>query len=108
MKANAFYISVRDKGLTLEEAERLTCEEVSEHVNEQIDLGLFENLKGTLIEEIKREQCQTILQNIESQLVGGNRVWLKDNFPESEFGIDAKRRIVHIYLDGKEVNEEDQ
>ena len=106
MKANVFYKAIKDKGLTLDQVEQLECQGAVEFIGEPIDSCFFENLKGTLIEELKQLQCRTILQELENQLVGGNRIWLKTNFPEAVFEINSKNRVVYIYLDGKPADEE--
>ena len=93
-------------GLSLDQVENLNYEDVTEYLGESVDSGFFENLKGTLIDELKEAQCQTILQDLQNQLSGGNRVWLKTNFPESVFEIDVESRVVHIYLDGRAASEE--
>jgi len=68
---------------------------------ERIPDGLFANAKDRLLRELDRAKWQTALDGLKEQLIGGSRVWLQNNFPDTEFAVDHRRRTVTIFFEGK-------
>jgi predicted NAD-dependent protein-ADP-ribosyltransferase YbiA (DUF1768 family) len=65
-----------------------------------IDDKVFEVAKKAVLRELERAKWQKALKDLKAQLTGGDRVWLKNNFPDAEFKIDHRGKIVTIYLKG--------
>jgi len=57
-------------------------------------------------DELERAKWQKALEGLKAQLIGGGRVWLKENYPNAEFEINFKRKTVTIYFEGKPVVED--
>lgn len=71
-----------------------------------VDDKVFEVAKKAVLRQLERRKWQKVLSDLKAQLVGGNRVWLKNNFPAAEFEIDHRAKVVRIYLEGKIIVEE--
>ena len=71
-----------------------------------IDDKVFEVAKKAVLRELERAKWQKVLSELKAQLTGGDRVWLKNNFPDAEFKIDHRRKVITIYLEGKPVMED--
>lgn len=63
--------------------------------------GMFVNAKAKLLREMERAKWRAILDGLKDQLTGGNRVWLKNNFPDVEFAVNHRRKTVTIFFEGK-------
>ncbi len=67
---------------------------------DRIPDGMFANAKAKLLREYERAKWQAVLDGLKEQLIGGNRVWLKDNFPDVEFAINHWSKTVTIFFEG--------
>jgi len=65
-----------------------------------ISEGALLNVKKKLIKDRAERRMQEVLQGLKDQLMGGSRVWLKSNYPDSVIVKDTKRRSVTIHFDG--------
>ncbi len=68
---------------------------------ERIPDGMFANAKAKLLREVERTKCQAALDGLKDQLIGDNRVWLQNNFPDAEFAVDHRSKTVTIFFEGK-------
>ncbi len=68
---------------------------------ERFSDGMFVNAKAKLLREVERTKWQAALDGLKDQLIGGNRVWLKNNFPNVEFAVDHRSKTVTIFFEGK-------
>ena len=95
----------------------LTSEQVADATKKQaatmmdtdavyVDDKVFEVAKKAVLRDIERAKWQKALDGLKAQLVGGGRVWLKENYPNAEFEINFKRKTVTIYFEGKPVVED--
>jgi len=95
----------------------LTSEQVADTTKAQaaaamgIDAGcvddkVFKVARGAVVRRLERDKWKKVLGNLKEQLVGGNRVWLKNNFPAADFEIDHRAKVVRIYLEGRSITEE--
>lgn len=71
-----------------------------------VDDKVFEVAKKAVLRELERRKWQKVLSDLKAQLVGGDRVWLKSNFPKAEFEINFRKKTVTIYFEGKIVVED--
>jgi len=71
-----------------------------------VDDKVFEVAKKAVLRELERRKWQKVLSDLKAQLVGGDRVWLKSNFPNAEFEANLRRKTVTIYFEGKIVVED--
>ena len=67
---------------------------------ERIPDGMFANAKSMLLRQRDMAKWQTALNGLKDQLIGGNRVWLQNNFPDAEFAVDHRRKTVTIFFEG--------
>jgi len=67
---------------------------------------VFEVAKKAVLRKLECRKWQKVLSDLKAQLVGGDRVWLKNNFPKAEFEMNHRTKIVRIYLEGKSTAEE--
>ncbi|MHC5059707.1 MAG: hypothetical protein ACYTFK_01290 [Planctomycetota bacterium] len=66
-----------------------------------IDDKVFEVAKKAVLRELEKAKWQKALEGLKAQLVGGDRVWLTNNFPDAEFEINFRRKTATIYFEGK-------
>lgn len=71
-----------------------------------VDDKVFEVAKKAVLRELERRKWQKALEGLKAQLIGGDRVWLMNNFPKAEFEINFRRKTVTIYFEGKIVVED--
>jgi len=71
-----------------------------------IDDKVYGVAKKAVLAELERAKWQKALEGLKAQLIGGGRVWLKENYPNAEFEINFKRKTVTIYFEGKPVVED--
>ena len=100
---------VDDNGLTSEQVTDATKTQAAAMMD--IDAGyiddkVFEVAKKAVLRELERAKWQKVLSELKAQLTGGDRVWLKNNFPDAEFKIDHRRKVITIYLEGIPVMED--
>ncbi len=100
---------VGDRGLTSEQVTNATKTQAAAMMG--IDAGyiddkVFEVAKKAVLRELERAKWQKVLSELKAQLTGGDRVWLRNNFPDAEFKIDHWRKVITIYLEGKPVMED--
>ena len=98
-----------DNGLTSEQVADTTKAQAAAAMGvdaEHIDDKVFGVARGAVVRELERNKWKKVLGNLKEQLVGGNRLWLENNFPSAEFEIDHRDKIVRIYLEGKSTAEE--
>ena len=96
-------------GLTSEQAADTTKAQAAATMGidaECVDDKVFEVARGAVVRELERNKWKNVLGNLKEQLVGGNRVWLKNNFTAAQFEIDHRAKVVRIYLEGKSAAEE--
>ena len=98
-----------DNGLTSEQVADATKAQAAAMMD--IDAGyvddkVFEVAKKAVLAELGRAKWQKVLEGLKAQLIGGNRVWLMNNFPDVEFEINFRRKTVTIYFEGKPVVED--
>ncbi len=112
---NVIYEKLRklaaDNGLTNEQVAEATREQAAKMMG--IDAGfiddkVFEVAKGAVVRELERDKWDGVLGDLKEQLVGGDKMWFRNNFPAAEFEIDHRTRTVRIYLEGKPAVEEVQ
>ena len=95
----------------------LTSEQVADATKKQaaammdtdavhIDDKVFEVAKKAVLAELERAKWQKALEGLKAQLIGGGRVWLEENYPNSEFEINFKRKTATLYFEGKPVVED--
>ena len=94
---------VGDNGLTSEQVTDATKAQAAAMMG--IDAGyiddkVFEVAKQAVLAELARAKWQKVLSELKAQLTGGDRVWLRNNFPDAEFKIDHKSRIITVFLEG--------
>lgn len=65
-----------------------------------VDDKVFEVARKAVLRELERRKWQKALKDLKAQLIGGDRVWLRNNFPDAEFKIDHRGKIVTIHLQG--------
>lgn len=100
---------VDDNGLTSEQVTDATKTQAAVMMN--IDAGyvddkVFEVARGAVLRELERAKWQKALEGLKAQLIGVDRVWLKNNFPKAEFEINPRKKTVTIYFEGKIVVED--
>ena len=98
-----------DNGLTSEQVTDATKAQAAKMMG--IDAGyvddkVFEVARGAVLRELERAKWQKALDGLKAQLIGGGRVWLKENYPNAEFEINFKRKTARIYFEGKPVVED--
>ena len=71
-----------------------------------VDDKVFEVARKAVLRELERAKWQKALKDLKAQLIGGDRVWLRNNFPDAEFKIDHRRKVIAIYLEGIPVMED--
>ena len=71
-----------------------------------MDDKVFEVAKKAVLRELERRKWQKALEGLKAQLIGGDRVWLMNNFPKAEFEINFRKKTVTIYFEGKPVVED--
>ena len=110
---NVIYEKLRavtdELGLTSEQVAVATKVQAAAMMNVDagcVDDKVFEVAKNALLAELERAKWQKVLSDLKAQLIGGNRVWLRENFPDAEFKIDHRRKVVAIYLEGIPVMED--
>jgi len=104
-----FKAVVIDGELTSERVADTTKAQAATMMNigaDYVDDKVFEVAKKAVLRELKRRKWQKVLSDLKAQLVGGDRVWLKSNFPNAEFETDFRRKTITIYLEGKNLSEE--
>jgi len=95
----------------------LTSEQVADATKKQaatmmgidadyVDDKVFEVARGAVLRELERAKWQKALDGLKAQLIGGGRVWLKENYPNAEFEINFRRKTACIYFEGKSVVED--
>lgn len=67
---------------------------------------IFDVAKARLLREYERMKWQNALEGLKTQLIGGARVWLQNNFPDAEFFVDHHRKAVTIFFEGKPAEDE--
>ena len=100
---------VDDNGLTSEQVTDATKAQAAKMMG--IDAGyvddkVFEVARGAVLRELERAKWQKVLKDLKAQLIGDDRVWLRNNFPDAEFKIDFRKKTVTIYFEGKIVVED--
>jgi len=100
---------VNDNGLTSEQVNDATKKQTATMMG--IDAGcvddkVFDVARGAVIRELERAKWQKALEGLKAQLIGGDRVWLMNNFPKAEFDINFRKKTVTIYFKGKSIAEE--
>jgi hypothetical protein len=94
---------VDDNGLTSEQVTDATKAQAAAMMDiddSYIDDKVFEVAKKAVLRELERTKWQKVLSELKAQLTGGDRVWLRNNFPDAEFKIDHRRKVVTIHLEG--------
>ena len=106
--ANVVYKKLKEAAeagnFSIAQVEAATKEQVASYFDidvERIRDGMFINAKAKLLREMERAKWQTVLDGLKDQLVGGNRVWLTNNFPDVEFAINHRSKTVTIFFEGK-------
>jgi len=94
---------VGDRGLTSKQVSDATKAQAAAMMG--IDTGyvddkVFEVAKKAVLAELARAKWQKVLSELKAQLTGGGRVWLRENYPDAEFKIDHRRKIITIHLEG--------
>ena len=98
-----------DNGLTSQQvtdASKAQAAAMMDIDDDYIDDKVFEVAKKAVLAELDRAKWQKALEGLKAQLVGVDRVWLKNNFPKAEFEINFRRKTVTIYFEGKPVVED--
>ncbi|MHC4326291.1 MAG: hypothetical protein ACYSUX_18630 [Planctomycetota bacterium] len=100
---------VDDNGLTSEQVIEATKAQAAALMDIEagyVDDKVFEVAKKAVLAELERAKWQKALKDLKTQLVGGDRVWLMNNFPKAEFEINFRKKTVTIYFEGKPVVED--
>ena len=111
--ANVIYEKLKnladDNGLTSEQVTDATKKQAATMMGidaVHIDDKVFEVAKRAVLAELERAKWQKALDGLKAQLIGGGRVWLKENYPKAEFEINFKRKTATLYFEGKPVVED--
>jgi len=111
--ANIIYEKLKkladDNGLTSEQVADTTKVQAAGAIG--IDAGyvddkVFEVAKEAVLAELEKAKWQKALEGLKAQLIGGDRVWLRENYPNAEFEINFKRKTAMLYFEGKPVVED--
>lgn len=104
-----FKAVVIDGKLTSERVADTTKAQAATMMNigaDYVDDKVFEVARGAVLRELERAKWQKALEGLKAQLIGGDRMWLMNNFPKAEFETDFRRKTITIYLEGKNLSEE--
>ena len=88
---------------TVAQVEAVTKQQIAGFIGidaAKVSDGMFVNAKAKLLREMERKKWQAALDGLKAQLIGGGRVWLKNNFPDAEFAVDHRRKTVTIFFEG--------
>ncbi len=106
--ANVVYEKLKEiaeaNGLTDTQIENATKEQFAAQIGigaDRIPDGAFINAKARLLQDMERAKWQAALDGLKDQLIGGNRVWLKNNFPDVEFAVNHRSKTVTIFFEGR-------
>ena len=95
---------VLDNNWSVEQAQSFTRQQVAQLINMDFsDYSKFIALKKALVETLQNRDDEANLQGVKDQLVGYNRVWLTNRFPNVEFdrGFENGKKFIRIWLEGK-------
>ncbi len=98
-----------DNGLTSQQVADATKAQAAAMMDidaDYVDDKVFEVAKKAVLAELDRAKWQKALEGLKAQLIGGNRVWLMNNFPDADFEINFRKKTVTIYFEGKPVVED--
>jgi len=111
--ANVIYEKLKkladDNGLTSEQVADATKAQAAKIMGVDaicIDDKVYEVAKKAVLAELERAKWKKALDGLKAQLVGGGRVWLKENYPNAEFEINFRRKTATLYFEGKPVVED--
>ena len=107
MQNNALYLQLKQAaingGYTIGQAEDITKAQMESIVGTSISDNFYANMKAVLVGHITDEAEEIELSGLKNQLIGGNRQWLLNHFPNAEIdrGKESEKKYIKIWLDGK-------
>ncbi len=95
--------AVIENSYSNEQIKALTAQQISEFVGCAVSNAFCNSSKRVLAGVFEEEKNKTVLEDFKKQLVGGQRLWLENNYPDAEFEIEnsGNKPCVKVWLEGK-------